>query len=354
MLRKEDLQAALDAYENANENGPAAAKSLGIKTATFYYQLNLARAHNLIVNKTEVELPDFPDEDIETTEILNHLSKRFEKKLKYQQSKNWFEIKINSDMPVGLAVVGDPHLGTSCNIPLLKRDVKIMAETEGIMALNLGDTADNWGRMIYLYAEDDISKPTERKLARWFLKDAGIPWVIWLMGNHDLMHTEFSTYLKSINVNQIVMEDWRAKFRLCFPSTSIKIDAAHNHKGTSIYNPLHGQKRSALWDEDADLYLAGHHHTWAMSAEELDGGRVINMARARGYKWIDDYAKVHGFSQDEYGATILFVIDPLATNPVSRLKGFVDLADGADYLKYLRHRQKSKLNESIVVDQADN
>ena len=50
MLKKEDLQAALDAYENANENGPAAAKSLGIKTTTFYYQLNLARANNLIVN----------------------------------------------------------------------------------------------------------------------------------------------------------------------------------------------------------------------------------------------------------------------------------------------------------------
>jgi len=287
----------------------------------------------------DVDLPEFPDDDIEATEILDHLEKRFAKKLEHKKSKNWFKVKLKTDEPIGLAVVGDPHLGTHCNIPLLKRDVKIMSETNGIMALNLGDTADNWGRMIHLYSEDDMSRPTERKLARWFLKDAGIPWIIWLMGNHDMMHTEFSTYLKSINVHQIVMNDWRAKFKLCFPSMELKIDAAHNHKGTSIYNPLHGQKRSALWDEDADIYIAGHHHTWAMTAEELDGGRVIHMARARGYKWIDDYAVVNGFSCDEYGATILYVIDPGATNPVSRVKGFVDIEDGAEYLTYLRRRK---------------
>jgi hypothetical protein len=212
--------------------------------------------------KDEVTLPEFPDEDISPDEILDHLSKRWEKKQEFQQAKKWFDIEISSDDPFGLVVVGDPHLGTHCNIPLLRRDVEIMATTPGIGAVNIGDTTNNWGgRLIQLYAEEDISRSTERKLARWFLEEAKIPWLVWLHGNHDTMHSEFSTYLKAINVRQVPMLDWQAQFKLVFPSATVRVDASHNHKGSSIYNPLHGQKRASLWGEDADIFVAGHHHT---------------------------------------------------------------------------------------------
>jgi len=290
-------------------------------------------------NAPLVQLPTFPDDDISAEEILNHLSKRFEKKLENENAKHWFTVQVNSTLPVGFAVVGDPHLGTHCNIPLLRSHIDIMSKTEGMMVVNIGDTADNWGRLVHLYAEDDISRPTERKLARWFLKDAGIPWIVWLHGNHDTMHSEFSTFLKSENVAQIPMIDWRAKFKLRFPNGGeVKVDAAHNHKGSSIYNRLQGQKRAALWDEDADIYVAGHHHTWALSHEELDDGRVVWMGRARGYKWIDEFATRHNFHRDEHGATILFVIDPGEENAVRRISAFADLEEGADFLTWKRKR----------------
>ena len=152
------------------------------------------------------------------------------------------------------------------------------------------------------------------------------------------MHGEFATFLKSENVAQIPMLDWRARFRLVFPTGEIKIDAAHNHKGTSIYSRLHGQKRAALWDEDADIYVAGHHHTWAITHEELDDSRVVWMARARGYKWLDQFATRHGFHRDEFGATILFVIDPHETHPVRKITAFADLEEGAEFLTWKRNR----------------
>ena len=286
-----------------------------------------------------VQLPTFPDDDISAEEILNHLSKRFEKKLENENAKHWFTVQVNSTLPVGFAVVGDPHLGSQCNIPLLRSHIDIMAKTDGMMVVNIGDTADNWGRLVHLYAEDDISRPTERKLARWFLKDAGIPWIAWLHGNHDTMHSEFSTFLKSENVAQIPMVDWRAKFKLRFPNGGeVKVDAAHNHKGSSIYNRLQGQKRAALWDENADIYVAGHHHKWALSHEELDDGRIVWMGRARGYKWIDEYATRHNFHRDEHGATILFVIDPREENAVRRISAFADLEEGTEFLSWKRQK----------------
>ena len=290
-------------------------------------------------NTPVFDLPEFPTDDISVEDMLDHLQRRFEKKLAHEDAKTWFKVKIKTNDPVGLAVVGDPHLGTHCNIPLLRRDMDILRKTEGMLAVNIGDTADNWGRLVYLYAESDISRPTERKLARWFLKEAGIPWAVWLHGNHDTMHSEFATFLKTENVAQIPMIDWRAKFKLCFPGGGeVRIDAAHNHKGTSIYNRLHGQKRAALWDEDADIYVAGHHHTWGMTQEEMDDGRVVWMARARGYKWIDDYATRHNFRRDEYGSTILFVIDPEEEDEVRRISAFADLEEGAEFLSWKREK----------------
>jgi len=322
-------QEALDAVDQEGSVS-AAARFLDTPVGTVRNRWKRARESELVSRPASVEsdfdLPVFDDDDLSAPEILDHMERRFEKKLAYEQSQRWFPIRIRSDEPVGLAVVGDPHLGQSCNIPLLRRDVKIMSETEGMMAINIGDTADNWsyGRLLQLYSEEDISRPTEQRLSRWFLRDAKIPWILWLHGNHEMMHSEFSTYLRTINVEQIPMIEWRARFKLVFPSLEIKIDAAHDHKGSSIYNIMHGQKRAALWDEDADIYVAGHRHTWGLSTEEMDDGRVVFFGRARGYKFLDRYAVRHGYHNDKYGSTVLFVIDPKDRNPASRIHSFVD------------------------------
>ena len=97
-------------------------------------------------------------------------------------------------------------------------------------------------------------------------------------------------------------------------------------EGFSIVNP----------SENADIYVAGHHHNWSLIQEELQDGRVIWMGRARGYKYIDVYAKVHGFRNHEDGATILFVIDPKADKPTTRIQAFADLEEGMEWLKWKR------------------
>ncbi len=286
----------------------------------------------------EPVLPTFPDNSLEAEEILDHMGRSFRQRLKREDALRWFKVKFKENKAIGLTFVGDPHLGSnSCNIDLLRQDVKIMAETEGVSCVNLGDTVDGWGgRLIRLYAENDVSRETEQKLAKWFLEDAEVPWRVWLMGNHDAMG-DFNVYLKAINAEKIPMLDWQARFKVCFPNkTEIKIDCAHNHKGTSIYNPLHGQKRAALWNEHADIYIAGHHHNWGITIEELEDGRVVNLARARGYKWHDSFSTTHGFNTKLYGASIMFVIDPNEVVPTRRVKPFADLAEGAEYLKWKR------------------
>ena len=286
-----------------------------------------------------ISLPAFPDDDISAAQILDHMAKRFERAKAAADARKWFVVRVNKAEPIGITWFGDPHIGSNgCNVPLLRRDVDIVAKTPGMYGANIGDTVDGWGgRLIRLYAENDVSKKTERLLARWFLRDSGVKWLLWLHGNHDAMSGDFTHYMEARNAAMVPMIDWRAQFVVAFPNgEEIRIDAAHNHKGHSMWNELHGQERAAFMEEPTDLIIAGHHHTWAYKAKEMADGRVVHLARARGYKFLDTHAARWQFAEQQNGASIVTVLDPLTDNPMGRVRVFGDVREGADFLAYLR------------------
>jgi len=337
-----ELRRTVDLYDELRSER-ATAQELGLSRGTV--RNRLARASKLGIKAgsapATATLPVFPDDDTPAEELLDHMERRFEKRQAREKAEHWFAINEPTNEPIAYSWFGDPHLGSNgCNIPLLRRDIEIIKSTEGMYAANCGDTVDGWGgALTRLYADNDVSRQTERRLARWFLEEAGIPWRLWLLGNHDVMDASLSAYLGAINATRIPLIDWRAKFRIVFPNgCEIRIDAAHDHKGSSIYNPLHGQKRASLWDEDADLFISGHRHTWALASEEVAGGRVISMCRVRGYKYIDQFARRRNYIEQTCGASIVTVFDPTTESPVRRVQCFADVEAGADFLTWLRSR----------------
>ncbi len=325
-----DRQLCKEAFELVNLHGSLrrASRASGIPRDTISRRL---RGY-----KPEPEIPQFPEDDLPTDELIDMMCRRFEKRQAYQNAVKWFPVKVNENKPIGLAFVGDPHVDDNgCNWPLLKRDCEIMRQ-DGIYAVNIGDTENNWGgRLLREYANQDTSKATSRKLAKWLLTESGVRWWLWLLGNHDNMGD--TGVLQAMNSHRIPMVDWEAQFKLCFPGWECRIWAAHNFSGHSQWNTLHGPQKSAHLKEEAHLYICGHHHNWALHQEE-SGSRdfVYWLGRCRGYKFIDSYATKHGHQPQQYGATILAVINPLATREVNRVQCFADLEHGADYLGYLR------------------
>lgn len=342
-LSEEEMRAVLQAYHDCGNNQTQAADRLGINRKTFVSRLARAQAKGVELEAPEsgVVLPTFPDDDMPAERILDFMEQRFVKRQEHADATKWFRVRVRETAPIGIAWVGDPHLGSNgCNVPLLRRDVRLIAQTPGMYGANLGDTVDGWGgKLIRLYAENDVSKQTERRLARWLLQDSGVKWIAFLLGNHDTMSSEFAAYLQAIGGATVPIIDWSAKFIIEFPNgAEFRIDAAHNHKGTSLWNNLHGQERAAQTGEQADLYIAGHHHTWGWKQEELSGNRVVTLARARGYKWLDDYAMKHQFAAESGGATIVTVLDPTETSPVRRLRPFACVEEGAEFLTWKRTR----------------
>lgn len=292
-----------------------------------------------------VEFPDFPDDDIPANDIIDVLVRRFEKKRASFDAHTWFPIRLRENKPIGLLVVGDPHLDDSgCNWPLIRQHVDICKRTDGMYAINIGDATNSWGgRLIKKYADQDTSLKTARRLVEWYLLESGMRWLVWLYGNHEHMGDGgplLAQMAKRYGTNKLAMHDWEARFSLNFPNgAQARIFAAHDFAGNSMWNPLHGPVKAAMFGNDIDALLCGHKHNWAMSQWELPEQDVSPlMVRVRGYKFMDDYARRIGKLEQKDGAAILVVVDPTARLQAGKVTGFVDVEQGADYLTWLRSR----------------
>jgi hypothetical protein len=122
--------------------------------------------------------------------------------------------------------------------------------------------------------------------------------------------------------------DWRAQFKFVFPNgREVLIDAAHDHKGSSIYNELHAQKRAAMFGKTAHAFIAGHRHTPAIQKSWLPEEEMESwFVRVASYKWHDSHAKRHGFPDYRVAPAIAMVIDPRRPAPIVTCTEDIDLA----------------------------
>ena len=300
--------------------------------------------------------PAFTDDDIHVDEIRAHLKKRVIKKLARHEEENWFQIKMPDSRPFAMCWVGDPHLGEHANWPVLEEHIAIWSKYAGakggcLYCVNAGDTIDNWpisgGRLARLWADRDVSTSTEWKLVRWFFHDAGIDWLVWLLGNHDTFNSNSAAMFKEISRNVVPVMDTEAKFVMTTPNGMVfPVHARHSFKGHSQYNDLHALDRFMNERSDVErgmhvLGVEGHKHSWALHEKENpDRGYFVTTGRARGYKVADDYAKQLGFNEQEFGASLTWVCNPQSPNLASRCQMFRDVAAGNDYLQFLRKKHK--------------
>jgi hypothetical protein len=339
-LSEEQMRQAIDAVA-LHGTVQGAAIALGLPRQTLQSRLRSASSRGFVPEQeSEIEFPDLPSSELPAEDLIEQACKRFDGHLAAREARRWMEIKVKSNKPIGLAFVGDPHIDNNgCNWPLLRRDIKILEETEGLYAVNIGDLTDNWvGRLVRLYADQEMSKKQAWKLAKYLLKDCNINWLCHILGNHDAWND--GPYLIKANARPMVpVEDWQSRFQLVFPNGKrVRIHAAHDFPGNSIWNPQHGPQKASMLLEQADIYACGHKHTWAINeGENAQRDFVYWLIRARGYKFIDSYSDQLGYGSQKFGATITAIIDPMVDGP-KRIRCFPDLEEAAEFLTWKRSR----------------
>lgn len=347
-LTKEILAETKAAYD-LHGSIAGAANALGLARSTIRHRLRVL-GEELAMRETApaIAQPEpLPDPDLPIDTILAHRRAAFERKHAHHKAKRWRKYHIPTKGPYALMFFGDPHLDDDgCNLPLWDAHVDLAANTDHLFAVNIGDTTNNWaGRLARLWAEQNASAETARKLVKHYLAERGIPWLLWLSGNHDMWDGPVGRAVFENHAPEFVtLEDWQAKVTLVSPcGNEIRLWAAHNFKGNSIWNNLHGLERAAQMQDWAHLYVAGHHHDSGLrQGENTHRHFVYNLMRVRGYKYMDHYADVHGFGEHEYGAAGVAIIDPQA-DALNKVTCFLDPFEAVEFLKFKRARYEGKL-----------
>lgn len=324
-----------------------AARGCGMPYTTFQSRYSKEKMQAAVAPKPQAKtaattFKSFPKDSLGAPALIKRLATDARLKAKRRDAEKWFRVNVPGKLPIGITWFGDPHLGTSTNWERLERDIYLTASTPGLYGANLGDSSNNWvGRLTRLYADEDISRKTERKLIKWFLAEAGITWLVWLMGNHDEWE-HGAELIRAMDIHgKVPMLDWEARFTLAFQGgRDVKVHAAHDFPGHSIYSPTHSHARAVRFlGSGADLYIAGHRHTFGIQQFELpEAGLCPVMVRAAGYKVGDPHARRCGFPESTQGSSVLTIIDPTA-GPAGRVLAFADIAQGARVLRALRGGQ---------------
>jgi hypothetical protein len=298
--------------------------------------------------KPRFDPPQIPADDVPVEQLIEQLSERFERRAENAEAKRWMRFALRDDGPYLLAFVGDPHLDDNgCNWPLLRRDVALMS-TPHVHGVMLGDVTNNWsGKLQRLYAHQDVTRDRAWKLAEWYFR--AVPWLMLLKGNHDIWSQSHGQGdpLDWMARGSAALEDWSAKFEVAAGEHVVRIWAAHDFKGTSIYNPLHGQMRAHRFSAgEADILAAGHQHHWEIfSGEDADKShRPHWLIRARGYKYLDPHADRHQYASQQHGAVISVVVDPSRTGPAA-IQCYADLAEAVEILSFKRQRWEASCRD---------
>ena len=330
-LSDDEIRKTLDAME-VHGSIRATAKALGLARTTVRRHLDRAELRS-DAPAPEVTFPLHPEDDIPVGEIIDIMTRRAGKRLEAAASRRAQVVGIKSSVPIVLAFVGDPHLDDDgCDWPMLREHIALLSRPN-VYAVNVGDTTNNWtGKLMRLYASQETSLKTARKLARWFLTESGVRWLVWVMGNHDDWNSG-ADILRLMNAPGIVMDDWSARFTIKFGNgVEVPVWVAHDFPGSSQWNRMHGLMKAAVMRGGAMLYAAGHRHTPGLHWEPIeDQGTSYWAFRSKGYKALDSHAVRLGHGWVDDGQTTAAVINPGAKDPRELVQGFKSLRAAVAY-----------------------
>lgn len=315
-----------------------ASRASGIPYATFQHRYEAWKQRVATEEAAPTPAPE-PPSDLPFDERLAQKKRRNAVRIAHAKAQAWQEVQIPVDGPYGICWFGDPHLDDPyCDLEAIERHAALCRDTPGLYGANGGDSVNNWvGKLERLYAEQSTTASEGWELVDWMLNGLGIRWLCWILGNHDVWNHGLHIFTR-MNTRGVLMRDWDAKLRLISPDGGeCAAWVRHDFKGTSIYNELHGLKRAALMQDEADIYAAFHRHESALASGELANGRRYTLLRARGYKESDQYAIKGQYNEQQGGQSVVTVVDAKrGLRP--KVHAFDDVETGADFLTFLRRK----------------
>lgn len=320
----------------------------------------LKRSKNSVFNKA-VDLgirymgSAFDVENIPAPEdaIPSLLKRRMEefsaRKAEARPRREGIKIRVNHRGPIGIGIVGDPHLDDpGTDIALFRADCEILASRPNILAGNIGDVVNNWiGKLARLHGEQQTTAEESIQLIEWMCE--AIPWGWVILGNHDLWSPIIARVLRErAPMAAIVPHGGRFVFEGA--GYSVRLDARHDHPGRSQYTAAFAQQKAAWRGSPCHIHVGGHIHEGAYSQIHNPYTQITSHnIRLGSYKAIDSYADAKGYIGNGIAPSCLCVVNPLRTeDEAGFITTFFDLQNGVDYLDALQAKYDAEVGERLT------
>ena len=330
-----------------------AARRLGITPQTMGHRLRSIEQKlglkpdltRYVPKKAVFEVEPLPhDGEPDAEELINRLKASYAARKAHHDASKLRQVKVNIDGPIAVAFVGDPHVDDpGCAWGDLERDVRICRETEGVLAVDVGDNSNNWvGRLMALYANQEVTAKQSLKLVEWLMLQ--LNWLLDVDGNHDVWHTDTSDpreIMHRLHKRLGVKATSGARLHLTMPAGNFAtMHVRHDFPGGSQFNPAHALVRETLFGFRDHMMACGHRHSAVyIPVWHNDPKRLCHGFRVGTYKDMDHYSRDKGFQENNWARSMAAVIDPdYADDPVRYIKPFFSLEDAAEYLTWRRSK----------------
>lgn len=324
-----------------------AAQRLGISPVTLHKRLHRIQAlYGLTPDPSWGRRPTFvlpAHIQARTTEdLIDALATEHRKKT--TESRDAMPVHVQMDGPIGIAFFGDPHVDDpGCAWGDLRDDVEACQRAEGMFAVNIGDSRNNWvGRLMGLYAEQTTTASQGLQLIQWLM--TSLPWLLWDAGNHgrwgDVHGNAEEIMHRLLNIPGLFAAE-AARMRLLLPAgQEVMVHVRHDFPGASQFNPAHALVRQTLFNYRDHIMACGHRHqSGYMPIWHNDPERLCHGIRVGTYKDFDKYADEKGFKHENWARGMVAIIEPdKAGNPVEFITVKFSIKADAEILDLLRAR----------------
>lgn len=294
----------------------------------------------------KLDATEVPDRELDAETLLARKAQKFERIQAHEEAAALRVVRVRESLPIGIMHFGDPHLDDDgSDTGLLERHVALVQETDGLYGATVGDMTNNWtGRLGRLYSNQSTTAREAWILVEWLMH--AVPWLYVIGGNHDVWSGAGDPLTWLAQSATFGYTPHGCRIALRFPGgREVRVNARHDFRGHSMWNPAHGVARAAQMGWRDHLLMAGHKHVSGYNvlrhpdaATGIGGGLVSHCVRVATYKVYDDYATAQGLPNQSLGPCCVTVINPQATNELNLVHVFWEPFEAAEYLTWLRKK----------------
>jgi hypothetical protein len=250
----------------------------------------------LIREKTNGRQPSF-------YEWVDEFSRRRDLKTEVEGIPSEIDIKVETNEPIVIALIGDPHTGGyEVDYELLAHDIAFISQLKQGYVIFGGDVIDGF---FFNPAQDYMiaSYNQQRMFSHSMIQEVGEDKILYFEeGDHDMWSSRMGTtvYDELRDKYNIPIVRGATKVNLQVGEQEYKILSAHQLPGSSMYNDTHPENRASKYAvQGGDIYIGWHTHKKGISEQVTDtfDGDIKQLYVSNGpYKFSDEYSKKKGWA----------------------------------------------------------